>query len=100
MAVIIVVGITVIWVGAWLLRRRHLRKKEREFEMGPAVSWGPHQMHGASGGYNQGDGVVDGRGNRSAEAGGHHKEAGRVTSSTSGTRLKKEKMGWFKTSRV
>ena len=68
MLVVMVVGLTAIWVGAVLLRRRYLRKKEKEIEMRPPVAWGPHQLQGATGGYAYGDGVVDGRGGAAKEA--------------------------------
>lgn len=61
MVIVIVGG----WVGAAFLRRRYLRKKEKEFEMRPPVAWGPHQMQGATGGH----GSVD------PGAGGHSKES-------------------------
>ena len=60
MLVVIVFFIAGGWIAASLLRRRYIRKKEKEIEMGPPVAWGPHQMQGMTGGYNYGDGVVDG----------------------------------------
>ncbi|EKD11940.1 uncharacterized protein L3040_009399 [Drepanopeziza brunnea f. sp. 'multigermtubi'] len=60
------------WIGACMLRRRYLRKKERELEMNPPVAWGPHQLQGATGGYNNGDGVLNG--NPPNSVGGHSKE--------------------------
>lgn len=51
-----------------MLRKRYLRRKEREIEMRPPVAWGPHQMQNQTGGYNYGDGVQDGSGGRSKEA--------------------------------
>lgn len=66
MVIVLVIGFAVIWVGAILLRRRYIRKKEKEIEMRPPVAWGPHQMQGATGGY--GDGVVDARGGAAKEA--------------------------------
>lgn len=65
MLVVVVVGLTAVWVGAIFLRRRHIRKKEREIEMRPPVAWGPHQMQGMTGGYTYGDGVADRRGGAS-----------------------------------
>jgi len=44
MAIVIVVGIIVIWIGACLWRRHYLKKKERQKGLGklPAHdSWGP-----------------------------------------------------------
>jgi hypothetical protein len=68
MIIVIAIGIIVIWVGAFLLRKRYIRKKEREIEMKPPVAWGPHQMQHQTGGY--GDGVLDASGGRSKEAKG------------------------------
>lgn len=68
MVVVIAVGIILVWVGASLLRKRYIRKKEREIEMKPPVAWGPHQMQNQTGGY--GDGVLDASGGRSKEAKG------------------------------
>lgn len=64
--VVVVVGLAALWIGAILLRRRYIRKKEKEIEMRPPVAWGPHQMQGATGGY--GDGVVDARGGAAKES--------------------------------
>lgn len=63
--IVMVIVIAGAWVGAIFLRRRYLRKKEKEFEMRPAVAWGPHQMQGATGGH----GAVD------PSVGGHSKES-------------------------
>jgi len=68
MLIVMALGLAAIWVAAVLLRRRYLRKKEREIEMRPPVAWGPHQMQGATGGYKYGDGIVDARGEASKEA--------------------------------
>ena len=92
MAVVLVIGIPALWVGAWLLRKRHLRKKEREIEMNPPASWGPHHAHGGNGLPQQESNVMSGG------AGGHHKEMAR-DSTIPGRRLTKGKMGWFKASK-
>jgi hypothetical protein len=70
MICIMFVAIVGGWIGACMLRRRYLRKKERELEMNPPVAWGPHQSQAAS--YNYGDGVVDSHASNSV--GGHSKE--------------------------
>jgi hypothetical protein len=67
-----VIAIVGGWVGAIFLRRRYLRKKEREIEMRPPIAWGPHQMQGATGGYGDSGAL--------ASPGGHNKDA--VTSSS------------------
>ena len=73
---VLVVGIIGLWLVACLLRRRYIRKREKEIEMRPPVAWGPHQLQGMTGGYNYGDGVVDsGRAEKQNGGGGHHKEA-------------------------
>ncbi|ESZ96270.1 hypothetical protein SBOR_3325 [Sclerotinia borealis F-4128] len=73
MLIVLVIGITVVWLIAFYFRRRYLRRREREIEMRPPVALGPHQLQSATGGYSHGDGAVN-----SAE-GGHHKEATRAT---------------------
>ena len=100
MIVVIFFAIVGGWIGACLLRRRYLRKKEREIEMKPPVAWGPHQMQGATGGYNYGDGVVDGNRGGHHGAGGHSKEyaAASVTPSD-GRKAKRESKGLHKKSR-
>jgi hypothetical protein len=53
MLIAMAVGLTAVWVGACLLRRRHLRNKGKEIELQlPPVAWGPR-------GYTYGDGVLD-----------------------------------------
>jgi len=69
MLVVMVIVISGGWVGAVFFRRRYIRNKEKEFEMRPPVAWGPHQMQGATNGYNYGDGSEN-------SPGGHNKEAG------------------------
>ena len=59
MLIVLLIAIVGGWVIAACLRRRYIRKKEREIEMRPPVAWGPHQMQASTGGYNYGDGVVD-----------------------------------------
>ena len=90
MLIIMVVGLTGIWVAAVLLRRRYLRKKEKEIEMRPPVAWGPHQLQGMTGGYTYGDGVVDARG------GGAAKEArSQAVATPADGRKKRESKGWL-----
>ena len=60
MLVIIVVAIVGGWIAACYIRRRHIRRKEKEIEMRPPVAWGPHQLQHATGGYS-GDGRTCGR---------------------------------------
>ncbi|KAL3417946.1 hypothetical protein PVAG01_10956 [Phlyctema vagabunda] len=57
---IVILGCAFIfgWIGAYYLRKRILQKREKQFEMSPPVAWGPHQVQGAPGGHNYGDGVV------------------------------------------
>ncbi|RFU31247.1 hypothetical protein B7463_g5106, partial [Scytalidium lignicola] len=58
MLIVMVVAIVGCWVGASIWRKRYLRKKEREIEMRPPVTWGPNQMQGGTGGFGYGDGVI------------------------------------------
>ncbi|KAH8603131.1 hypothetical protein B0O99DRAFT_680090 [Bisporella sp. PMI_857] len=67
MLIVMVIAIAGGWVGAAFLRKRYLRKKEREIEMRPPVAWGPHQMQGATGGYGDNSAL--------ASPGGYSKEA-------------------------
>jgi hypothetical protein len=90
MLIVIVVFIVGGWVAASLLRKRYLRKKEKEIEMRPPVAWGPHQLQGATGGYSYGDGVVD------ANKGGHRKEmGGAMGTPADATKGKRESKGWL-----
>jgi hypothetical protein len=78
MAIVLVLAISILWIGAFLLRRRYIRKKEKEIELRPPVAWGPHQLQGMTGGYNYDDGVVDARGcaaGKGNEKGGKGKAA-------------------------
>jgi hypothetical protein len=107
MLIVIFFGIVGLWITAHLLRRRHIRKREKEIEMRPPVAWGPHQMQGATGGYTYGDGVVEAsRGGRSHGGGGHYKEAKldaqtvAIATPADGTRSgKRESKGWLRKSR-
>lgn len=72
MLIVLVCVISGLWIMACLLRRRYIRKKEKEFEMRPPVAWGPHQLQAMTGGYQHGDGVVD---SSRGDSGGHSKEA-------------------------
>ena len=91
MIVVIIVGLAVVWIGGFLLRRRYLRKKEKEIEMRPPVAWGPHQMQGATGGY--GGGVSDARGGAAA------KEERSQAFASPADATKRESKGWLKKSR-
>jgi hypothetical protein len=93
MLIVMVLGLTAIWVGAVLLRRRYLRKKEKEIEMRPPVAWGPHQLQGMTGGYTYGDGVVDGRSGAAKEA------RSEAVATPADTRGKRESKGWLTKSR-
>lgn len=98
MIVVVVVGIIILWVGAWLLRKRYLRKKEREIELSPPVAWGPGQTQGAPSGYTNGS--VDLMGNRNPDAsGGHYKEAA-ASGALAGGKVKKPKMAWLHSNKV
>ncbi|KAG0650789.1 hypothetical protein D0Z07_2659 [Hyphodiscus hymeniophilus] len=90
MIIVIILGLAVIWIGAFILRRRYIRKREKEIEMRPPVAWGPHQMQGATGGY--GDGV-------SIANGGAAKEARGQVVATPADATKRESKGWLKKSR-
>ena len=90
MLVVMVVVIVGGWVGAVFLRRRYIRNKEKAFEMRPPVAWGPHQMQGATNGYNYGDGAEN-------SPGGHNKEAGATVSPAT---KKRESKGWLRKERT
>lgn len=64
--IVVVLGLAIVWICAALLRRRYIRKKEREIEMRPPVAWGPHQMQAATAGYK--DGTYDISGGAAKEA--------------------------------
>lgn len=58
MIVVVFFGIAGIWIGAWLLRRRYLKKHDKSFEMKPPAAWGPSQTQsGIAAIY--GDGILD-----------------------------------------
>lgn len=78
MLVVIFVAIVGAWIAACLLRRRYIRKREKEIEMLPPVALGPHQLQEMTGGYRYGDGVVDATRGGQNNAGGHHKEMASV----------------------
>jgi hypothetical protein len=63
------------WIGAVMIRKRYIRRKE-QIELKP-VAWGPHQMQASTNGYNYGDGVTAG------SPGGAQKEAGGMVSAAS-----------------
>ncbi|RAL63029.1 hypothetical protein DID88_004114 [Monilinia fructigena] len=97
MLIVLVVGITAVWLLAFYFRKRYLRKREKEIEMRPPIALGPHQLQSATGGYSYGDGAVN------AAEGGHHKEAARAAvTSTPGeaTRKKRESKGLQKKQRA
>jgi len=81
------------WIAASLLRKRYIRRKEKEFEMRPPVAWGPHQLQGMTGGYNYGDGIVDASRGGKSHAGGHHKEAASVVATPANG--ERESKGWL-----
>jgi len=81
------------WIAASLLRKRYLRKKEKEIEMRPPVAWGPHQLQGMTGGYNYGDGIVDASRGGKSNAGGFNKEAAAVVATPANG--KRESKGWL-----
>lgn len=91
MLVVIVVAIVGGWIAACMLRRRYIRRKEKEIEMRPPVAWGPHQLQHATGGYNYGDGVVDGGRAGKGHASPYNKEAAAVVTPSNG---KRESKGW------
>jgi len=91
MLVILVVAIVGGWIVASCLRRRYIRNKEKAFEMRPPVAWGPHQMQGATNGYNYGDGVAD-------SPGGHNKEVGAPAIPLA--TQKRESKGWLRKERT
>ena len=103
MLVVVFFGLIGLWLAAHVLRRRHIRKKEKEIEMRPPVAWGPHQLQGMTGGYNYGDGVVEAnRGGKSNGGGGHHKEAKMEAQATPahGTKPgKRQSKGWLRKNR-
>lgn len=97
MLIVLVVGITIVWLLAFCFRRRYLRKREKEIEMRPPVALGPHQLQNATGGYRYGEGAGN------PAEGGHHKEAARpsVTSAPAeATRGKRESKGLQKKQRT
>lgn len=89
------------WIGACLLRRRYIRKREKEIEMLPPVTTGPHQLQAMTGGYS--DGVFDARkSNQYHSNGGHNKEASSVmamVTPANGAKGKRESKGWLRKSR-
>ncbi|KAL2072611.1 hypothetical protein VTL71DRAFT_11954 [Oculimacula yallundae] len=101
MIVVIFFAIVFGWIGACLFRRRYLRKKEREIEMKPPVAWGPHQMQGATGGYQYGDGVADTSRGGPGSAGGYAKEyAAAAVTPADGRKAKRESKGLHKKTRT
>jgi len=89
MLILMVVFIVGGWVAASLLRKRYIRKKEKEIEMRPPVAWGPHQLQGTTGGYGYGDGVAD------ANKGGRKEMGGAVVTPADATKGKRESKGWL-----
>lgn len=68
--------------------------------MKPPVAWGPHQMQGATGGYNYGDGVFDASRGGPSGAGGHAKEyAAAAVTPSDGRKAKRESKGLHKKNR-
>jgi hypothetical protein len=102
MLIVLFISIASIWIIAFLLRRRYLRKKEREIEMRPPVAIGPHQLQAMTGGYNYGDGVVDATGRKSSGRGrGNGKEREKGSSDVGANAVatpadgRREKRGWL-----
>lgn len=93
MLVVIVFAIVGGWIAACLLRRRYIRKKEKEFEMRPPVAWGPHQLQGSTGGYNYGDGIVDSSRGGHSHGSGLSKEAASIVATPANG--KRESKGWL-----
>ena len=93
MVLVIALGIILIWFGASFLRKRHIRKREREIEMKPPIAWGPHQMQNQTGGY--GDGVVEAGGARSKAA----KSLGPLATPADNGGANGPKKGWLRKSR-
>jgi len=61
MIIVIVVAIIGLWIGACLLRRRYVRKKEMQYELRPpAIPWAESSTKGA-GPYGFNDGTMDSR---------------------------------------
>jgi len=61
MLVVIVIAIIVLWIGACLLRRRYVRKKEMQYELRPpTVPWAENSTKGP-GPYAYEDGTIDSR---------------------------------------
>jgi hypothetical protein len=105
MLIVLAIAIPTIWIAAILLRRRYIRKKEREIEMRPPVAIGPHQVQAMSGGYSYGDGVVDASGKRSGVGGrgggankGEKGPAG-VVAMPADNSGQKEQRGWLRKDR-
>jgi len=112
MLIILAIGIPAVWIAAILLRRRYIRKRDREIEMRPPVALGPHQIQAMSGGYSYGDGVMDQNGKRSvggrgpgtgsgSGSGGHSKDMSASASAPVATPAdgRKEKKGWLQKAR-
>ncbi|TVY48748.1 hypothetical protein LOCC1_G001646 [Lachnellula occidentalis] len=109
MLIVLAIGIPAVWIAAIILRRRYIRKRDREIEMRPPVALGPHQIQAMSGGYSYGDGVVDQNGKRSdvggrgpgTGSGGHSKDMSASTSVPVATPAdgRKEKTGWLQKAR-
>ena len=91
MLIVMIIVIVGGWVGAAFLRRRYLLKKEKEYEMRPPVAWGPHQMQGATNGFNASDPGLN-------SPGGHNKEA--VAAGALPAKGKRESKGWLRKERT
>ena len=87
MLVVVIVAIVGGWIAACMLRRRYIRKKEKEIEMRPPVAWGPHQLQHATGGYSEG--VADPSKGKNAV---YNKEAVAAVTPSNG---KRESKGWL-----
>ena len=94
MIIVVFLAMVIIWVGAAFLRRRHIRKREREIEMKPPVAWGPHQMQSQSNGYSFGAGAPpDSSDGRTKEA----KMMGALATPADGSN--RESRGWLRKNR-
>lgn len=97
--IVIAIAIPAIWIAAIILRRRYIRKKEREIEMRPPVAIGPHQVQAMSGGYSYGDGVGVAEAGRKSGNGGREKGKGVVTEASGEAGGDGEKKGWLRKAR-
>lgn len=98
MLVVVFVAIVGGWVGACLLRRRYLRKKEKEIEMLPPVALGPHQLQAMTGGY--GDGVFDANKGRAFQPSHSKESSSAMVTPANRAQPKRDSRGWLRKSRI